>query len=120
MPNSYPSTLIGAALASALLAGAASAADVCAVETPYTALAHRDFVIRLYEPDDLKHPEIWQGPICVYRPSATLVCGVDLSLLRDARVEGQYLHITQFSGSNLQRVRMELATCRIEDRPPRP
>ena len=74
------------------------------------------YQVRIFEPNDLRSPDIWQGPVCVESETKMVNCGFRLSLIKSVTPSSDMksIDIIVFSGSNSRTARITLATCEIK------
>ena len=87
----------------------------CQLTKDHTLLTVGAYTIKIFEPNDLKNPDVWQGPICVTSESSNVNCGFDLSLIKRVTpsADMQQIEVAVFSGSNSRTAKISLATCRL-------
>lgn len=89
---------------------------LCQTALPYTTLSVAAYTVTIFEPNDPKSPDIWQGPVCVRSEVNQVDCGFDLSLVKSVKPtdDMKAIEVVTFSGSTSRTVRIELATCKLE------
>ncbi len=92
--------------------------DLCHSSVRYTELKSEKYNLKIFNPDNLTHPEIWQGPVCVTDISSNKQCGVELSLIKSVKIlpDSKIFIVEVFSGSNAETVKVSLENCKIEKR----
>lgn len=88
-------------------------AALCESAATFTAIDVGAYTIKLFEPNEAKAPDIWQGPLCIESQSMKVACGFDLSLIKRVTPssDGQAIEVITFSGSNSYTTRITLSTC---------
>jgi hypothetical protein len=86
----------------------------CESELPFTEQRIGNITIKLFEPNDPSHPDIWQGPICFTVNGAE--CGLDISLIKGVEPGGNsHVVVNAFSGSVAHIYTVDPASCSIVD-----
>ena len=89
---------------------------LCQSAKEYTSSAVGPYTIKIFEPNDSKNPDIWQGPVCISSEANKVNCGFDLSLVKSVKPTENMkeLEVVVFSGSNSHTVRIELGSCQVK------
>ena len=89
---------------------------LCQSTKEYTASVVGAYTIKIFEPDDAKNPDAWQGPVCISSELNNVNCGFDLSLVDSVKpmADGKEIEVVVYSGSNSHTVRIELANCQVK------
>ncbi len=89
--------------------------QACHIEGQYTTIEVDDYQIKIFNPNDLAKPDIWEGPICITNSKKNLGCSVDISLIKSVTVsqDKNILLVNQFTGSNESVVQILLENCEL-------
>ena len=89
---------------------------LCQSTKEYTAFAAGSYTIKIFEPNDSRNPDIWQGPVCISSEPNKVNCGFDLSLVKSVKptVDMKEIEVVVFSGSSSHTVRIVLANCQVK------
>lgn len=89
---------------------------LCQSTKEYTTFAVGSYVIKIFEPNDLKNPDIWQGPVCILSEQNKVSCGFDLSLVKSVKptADMKEIEVVIFSGSNSRTARITLSNCQLK------
>lgn len=87
----------------------------CQLTKDHTLLTVGPYTIKIFEPDSLKNPEVWQGPLCVTSELSNVNCGFDLSLIKSVTpvADMTEIEVVTFSGSNRGTASISLANCQV-------
>jgi len=86
---------------------------LCKSELPFTKLEAGAFTIKIFEPNDAIHPDVWQGPLCISNAKTGSICGFDLSLIKSVTPDrnNSYIDVGVFSSSSSWSYKIELGAC---------
>ena len=89
--------------------------QLCHATVDFTSRVVVPYTIKIFEPNDPKNPDIWQGPICVHSEIKKVGCGFSLSLIKSVTPvqDRNSIDVVVFSGSNSRTARITLDTCKI-------
>jgi hypothetical protein len=90
--------------------------QLCQSKMDFTSSVVGPYTIKIFEPNDSKNPDIWQGPVCIQSETKAVECGFELSLIKSVKpaVDLISIDIVVFSGSNSRTARIALANCEIK------
>ena len=90
--------------------------QLCQSKMEFTSRAVGPYIIKIFEPNDAKNPDIWQGPMCIQSATKKVNCGFELSLVKAVKpaLDLKSIDVVVFSGSNSRTARITLATCDIQ------
>lgn len=90
--------------------------QLCQSKMDFTASVVGPYTIKIFEPNDSKNPDIWQGPVCIQSETKKVECGFELSLIKSVTptTDMNSIDIVVFSGSNSHTARITLANCEIK------
>lgn len=90
--------------------------QLCKSGMDFTSSVIGHYTIKIFQPNDSKNPDIWQGPVCIESETRKVHCGFDLSLVKSVKPAGDMksMDVVVFSGSNSHTARITLATCEIK------
>ena len=90
--------------------------QLCHATTDFTSRVVGPYTIKIFEPNDPKNPDIWQGPICVHSEIKKVDCGFALSLIKSVTPaqDRNSIDVVVFSGSNSHTARITLDTRKIK------
>lgn len=85
----------------------------CDPSISHTLLTHKNYSIYIQNPDDVKNPTIWEGPICIDSDTRDEPCTFEESLISGVETDSNTdtIHITTFSGSESWQWKLELTSC---------
>ncbi len=90
-----------------------SSANICQSSQAHTSIQDSGYVIKIFSPNNLIKPDIWEGPICFKKAESNNYCLKDYSLIKNIAIRSDLniAEITVFSGSNSDVKKVSLASC---------
>ena len=75
--------------------------QLCHATVDFTSRVVGPYTIKIFEPNDPKNPDIWQGPICVHSEIKKVDCGFALSLIKSVTPaqDRNSIDVVVFSGT---------------------
>ena len=91
-----------------------SVVNLCEIDAPYSIQEYAGYQVKIYGPNDLESPDIWEGPICITDTTKNSTCSTELSLIKEVRFdsENNKLIVNVFSGSNQESISLSMENCR--------
>ncbi len=107
--------ILGTLFLTSCQTSAISYENKCPIEEPHTYLELAGYQVKIFRPNDIKSPDIWQGPLCIKRMVKQVYCQIDVSLIKEIKYESsaEQLVVTTFSGSNQEKFKIDVDACKF-------
>lgn len=93
----------------------AAESENCQIDGDFTSIDLAGYQVKMFNPNDLEQPDIWEGPVCIVNTKKNTACSSEISLIKSVRISNdeKYLLVNQFSGSNETIIKVAMDSCEL-------
>jgi len=86
---------------------------ICHSNQPHTLLFKSGYEIKIFNPNNVTNPDIWEGPVCIRKTQEDSYCIKEYSLIRSVEINpsSDEAEIKTFSGSSAEIKQVKIESC---------